>query len=71
MNDITVPIFIFMGLFAAIVFGANEMERAQCSSTASAMGLEYRYSILTPCLVNVDGKFIPLDAYRVNDVRKD
>jgi len=53
------------GLFAV----ANLMSRLGCEATAAQMGVEHRYSVWTDCMVRVDERWIPLDAYKVVKVR--
>lgn len=38
--------------------------RWSCKNTATVMGLEWRYSLTTDCLVETDQGWIPLDQYR-------
>lgn len=54
-----------MAVFAAIIvyllsFGAS----ATCSAIASKMGIEHSYSLMTDCMVKVDGRWEPLRQQR-------
>lgn len=58
---------IILGLtviFAPIIGLANYLEGAQCANVAEVMGVEYRYSINIPCMVKVNGQFVPLKAVK-------
>ncbi len=56
---------IFIPLFCLIA-GLNY---AQCSSQASKMELEYSWGPLQDCMVRVDGKFMPIESYKVVKLR--
>jgi hypothetical protein len=43
----------------------NTLDESRCRNTAEAMGVEYRYSINTPCMVKANGQFVPLSAFKV------
>jgi|WetSurMetagenome_2_1015567.scaffolds.fasta_scaffold1303462_2 hypothetical protein len=38
-----------------------------CGKTSSAMGVEHQYGIIKGCLVNINGTWIPIDNYIVNE----
>jgi hypothetical protein len=46
--------------------GVAAGEGVTCKNTANQMGLEYRYSFSTPCVVKVRDRWVPLD--NVQDV---
>lgn len=52
-------------LFTLLLVGfANIMSERSCAATADLMGLEYHYSLTTPCMVKTDGRWEPLNWQR-------
>jgi hypothetical protein len=50
---------------ALVIWFGNSLDESRCRNTAEAMGVEYRYSINTPCMVKANGQFVPLSAFKV------
>lgn len=44
-------------------FGINELSKRSCSITADQMGVAYKYSIWTNCMIEINHHYIPLDNY--------
>lgn len=54
-----------------IAWGLLLGDRMTCRNTAASLGLEYEYHVSTPCLVNYEGTWIPLDQVIRNDPVKE
>ena len=68
MNRDIVLIGIFMlGIIGGIVGFALFMSSLGCSATAEAMGVKYKWSIMTNCMIEDGDKWVPLKNYR--DIR--
>ena len=53
-------------LILSAVFGiVYTFESTRCASIGSSMQVDSRYGILTDCMVNINGKWVPLANYRV------
>lgn len=50
---------------ALIFFMCIKLNEASCRSKAQKMGFECDWSIATNCMINVNGKWMPIKAYRV------
>jgi hypothetical protein len=61
-------LFLVMVIVITLIFGAVIIvESKSCRETANQMGLEYDYGFWSDCQVNVDGQWVPLDNYRIDD----
>jgi hypothetical protein len=69
--SILVVCAIIGGLFAGAMWLLYPFMEKGCRDAAQIMGVDYRYSFYTGCLIQIDGKFIPYDSYIVvkNDKR--
>jgi len=61
-------ITILVVLLISILFGlslwvGNSLYRKACKETAQDMGLNWKYNIWIPCMVELDDNFIPLKQY--------
>lgn len=55
----------FMAVFVAItVYLLSLGASATCSAISSKMGVEHSYSLMTDCIVKVDGRWEPLRQHR-------
>ena len=59
-----------VAVWALIIFLANWACEVSCASKAEVMGVEYRYSLMTDCMIKMDGKFEPFDWHRTVRVSK-
>lgn len=59
-------VFLLVGLIGTLIIGvAVVMERKTCLATGSAMGGPHRWGFWTDCMIEVDGRWVPLSAYKV------
>lgn len=58
---ILISIFLATGTLISIAFKLDEIS---CHKTAEVMGVECSYDIMTGCIIEVNGKKIPLQNYR-------
>ena len=59
---VLLPMFLILAL---ALFGCNYLTKASCEATAAELGLPWKYSLMTGCIVTLkDGTKIPLDKYR-------
>jgi hypothetical protein len=60
----------FVGFVVAVFFlvfwGVTSLSEKACQRTAEAMKVTAQWSIMTDCMIQIDGQFIPL-----RNVRKD
>lgn len=38
-----------------------------CANTAEVLGIDYRWRVIGGCFLEVDGRFVPKDNYRINE----
>lgn len=73
MEDLGIPLAIMFGvlLLAVMVIGIPVAlaARGACASQAAKMDVPYSWGPLQDCMVQIDGKWILLDAYKVVKVR--
>lgn len=50
-------------IFFLLVVGLLTLSAHTCTNVGETMGFESKYSALSGCFINVDGRFIPADAY--------
>lgn len=58
---IIVGTVLFVG---AIIYACNIGAGIGCRETAAVMGVPYRYSLMTDCMVKPAGRWVPLRSYR-------
>lgn len=72
-KDFGIPFLVIVGIMIAIIAIITApvmmMVAASCSSQASKMELEHSWGPLQDCMVRVDGKWMPLDSYKVVKIR--
>lgn len=72
--DWFLPVIIFLGLLAVVVGGITSFalyaDRASCHATAEAMEVNWSWGVWPGCMIVVDGKSIPLSAYKVVKVAR-
>lgn len=54
-----------LAVLALLLFGYIKSCEVSCRSKAQKMGFECDWSIATDCMINVNGKWMPIKAYRV------
>ena len=73
ITDLVIPlgvVFLVMIGFVCVIFvPIGWAGYAQCASQASKMDVPYSWGILQDCMVQLDGKWIPLDSYKVVKLR--
>lgn len=47
--------------------GVYHLDKESCHRKAAAMGREWRFGILEGCLVQHNGRFVPIDTIRFTD----
>jgi hypothetical protein len=60
---------VILGIGAIISAPALMLAYAACASQASKMELDHSWGPLQDCMVKVDGKWMPLDSYKVVKLR--
>lgn len=72
-EDVGLPITVIgvllIGLLALLMVPVGFVTYAACGSQATKMDLQYSWGPLQDCMVNVDGKWMLLDSYKVIRVR--
>ena len=67
--DWIIPVVVTLGivltLIGGMIGGAMVLDRSSCYSQADAMSVNWSWGILQGCMIVVDGKNIPLSAYKV------
>ena len=56
---------IFLAVIGAIIGGMMALARSSCHAQADAMSVNWSWGPLQDCMIVVDGKNIPLSAYKV------
>lgn len=56
---------LFVALFGGFISFAMYADRKSCHATAEAMDVNWSWGVWQPCMIVVDGKSIPLSAYKV------
>ena len=74
--NICATVMGFLALFIVfIVFPfstfVNYISETSCEQIASANNIKYQYHFASGCLLNINGKMIPLDNYKNIDMNKD
>jgi hypothetical protein len=64
-EPLTLLAVVFTLFIGGIIALCNWGEENQCANQAALMGVEYRYSFNTPCMVKANGQFVPLSAFKV------
>jgi hypothetical protein len=71
--DIGVPIAIILALFLMIFGPIGALivwsQSAQCSAQGTKMGVPSSWGFIQDCMVQVDGRWIRMDAYRIVKVQ--
>jgi flagellar motor component MotA len=67
--DVLVPVGIICGLLAVVgglvLLGGNWASSVSCASTANAIGVEHKYSLMMGCIIKTPkGEWVPLKNYR-------
>lgn len=62
--DIIVMAVLTAILIAVCIVIANWWGEAQCSWIGQEMKVETKYTLVTDCMIKVNGKFVPLKNYR-------
>ena len=65
-GGLILAVIISIVIFAIIIGIAAWLSSASCDKIAEQMGLPHQWSILTECMIQVDGTWLPLDRYIVN-----
>ena len=55
-----------VALIAALVWALSGWPQMQCANIAKQMNVAYSWSFSTKCMIEVDGRWMPLDAYYYN-----
>jgi hypothetical protein len=63
-------ILTFILIIGISIFLVNLGFKQECKQTAEIMGVEWKYNFWIPCMVKIDGKFIPIDSYKVVGVKE-
>lgn len=56
-------------LVGGLLYGAYVIDRVTCRSQAEAMNVPSSFGLFQRCMIVVDGKTIPLEAYKVIKVQ--
>ncbi len=66
MEDIGIPVMICFAIMI-FIFGLIGVwvSSAQCRQQADKMGVPHSWGVVQDCMVQVDGKWIKMDAYKV------
>ena len=66
-EDLSFLAFMIGGLLALVVIAVGityVVNGASCRATAEVMRVPARFSLLTDCMIEFEGRWIPLDSYR-------
>lgn len=66
--SITVIELAIVVCIAVILLSATAAPVLQCRSMASAMEFDYSWGPLQGCMIEVDGRWVPLQNYRVGEL---
>jgi hypothetical protein len=58
-------VFVGIILLVIVFFLATGWQEYSCGNKGEIMGFESSYSFTTGCMINVEGKWVPLANYRV------
>jgi hypothetical protein len=71
-DDLFLPLLIILGsifgVLAVVIAIAMHFAAIGCEVRGNAMGLPSQWGFYTDCMVQVDGKWIPLDKYRITRI---
>lgn len=71
-DHLFLPLLIILGsifgVLAIIIAIAMHFAAIRCEVMGNAMGLPSQWGFYTDCMVQVDGKWIPLDKYRITRI---
>lgn len=56
---------LILGVVALMLAIVVPLASVSCHATANQMGLQGQYSFWTDCMINVDGRWTPLESYKV------
>lgn len=62
LTKVLAAVFGLLAVLFCLVMWGNS---ASCASIGTKMGVQYRWAIMTNCMVRVRGQWVPLDSYRV------
>lgn len=65
MRDVAIVVLLIAGVFLALIMLGYQTEKMACEAIADAMSVRHKYSFWTGCMIEHDGKMIPLEALRV------
>ena len=64
-----ISLIVILTMIGFVVGFVALLANATCTSRSSIMGLQSSWGILQDCMVQVDGKWMPLDSYKVIRIR--
>ena len=67
ITEVVIPVAIYALLIFGAFAGAFTTDYYSCKKTSNAMGLNSQWSVWTSCMVQVNGKMVPLDSYRATE----
>lgn len=59
----TICCMLFLG--TGLVYIASVFEKNSCTKTAEMMGLVSHYTMATRCMINVNGRWMPLKSIKI------
>lgn len=65
MREFFIAWLLLTGLFTVMFLAVYTVEGLKCEAQAQEMGVAYKWGYWTGCMVEVNGRFIPLKNYRM------